>query len=50
MLRKKVKEKELFIIQLLEKISFLECEVRHYIIVIIFWNPIKLELVSPAAA
>lgn len=26
MLRKKVKEKELFIIQLLEKISFLECE------------------------
>lgn len=39
MLRKKVKEKELFIIQLLEKISFLECEVRHYIIVIVFWNP-----------
>lgn len=32
MLRKKVKEKELFIIQLLEKISFLECEVRHYLL------------------
>lgn len=45
MLRKKVKEKEVFIIQLLEKISFLECEVRHYIIVIILWKPIKFEQV-----
>jgi len=35
MLKKKVKEKELFIIQLLEKISFLECEVRHYLLVYI---------------